>query len=70
MVCVLGRCRGNTALFLLISRLGRDQNFKRDGDVKKRKDQISRGSLFFQSKRVSHFVPVCQDTTLKERSLG
>ena len=53
-----------------------NQSFKNGGNVKKREDQISRGSLFFlfyQSKLMSHFVPVTPvspDTTLKERCLA
>ena len=54
-----------------------DQNFKSSGDIKKKEDQISRRkyffSPFFQSKVMSHLVPVIlvfPDTTLKERCLG
>ena len=48
-----------------------DQNFKRGGDMKKRKDQIPRGSLFspfLSIKTLLYFVPVFpvfQDTILK-----
>ena len=55
-----------------------DKNFKRDGCVKKREDQISRGSLdflFHQSKLISHFdvvpvITISPDITLKERCRG
>ena len=62
--------------FLLVSRselLRDDQSFKRDREVKKGENQISKGSLFFSfinQNFLSHFVSVSPDTTLKEKCLG
>ena len=50
--------------------LGDDQNFKRGEDVKKGENQNIKGECFFlyQSKFLSHFIPVFQDPTLKRDS--
>ena len=74
MMWVLGWCRGNRAFFRFQggNLLGDDQNFKRGEEVKKGENQISRREPFFllyQSKLLSHFIPVFPDTTLNERSL-
>ena len=76
LVLDLGRCRWNAALFYWFqgrNLLGDYQNFKRGGDFKKGENQISNGKcffLFYQSKILSHFVPVSADNALKKRSLG
>ena len=74
MVWVLGWCCGNSFFnrFQGGNLLKDNQNSKRGGEVKKEENQISRGKscfLFYQSKLLSHFVPVFPDTTLNERSL-
>ena len=47
-----------TALFLLVSRfrnlLGNDQNFNRDGDVKKRENQMPREKSLFINQNSCH----------------
>ena len=53
--------------------LGDDQHFKKEwGSQKGGESNIKEESLFlfYQSKLLSHFVPVSSDTILKERSLG
>ena len=53
---------------------GNDQNFKKDGYVRKREDHISRESRFFlflQSKLMSYFfrvIPIFPGVTLKGKS--
>ena len=75
VVWVLTRCHENKGLFYWFqgrNLLGDNQNFKIGGDVKNGENQISRVEwflLFYQSKLLSHFVPVSLDTTLKETSL-
>ena len=73
MVWVLGWCRGSRA-FLTGFKVGiyweRIKISKGVGKSKMGRIKYQGGRLFFyQSKLLSHFVPVFTDTTLNERSL-